>query len=81
MGLHKSKKRSTHITCSYARVSALIMLKIDVTSTTYVRKLNFNFEKDPFSGSREIDVLLHGCRASLYLKLEALMPRKQNPKV
>ena len=59
MGAHKSQKRSAHVTCSYVRVRARIMLKIGMTSTTYVRKLSFKFEKNLFSGSREIDVLLH----------------------
>ena len=58
MGAHKSQKRSAHVTCSYARVRARIMLKIGMPSTTYVRKLSFKFEKNPSSGSREIDVLM-----------------------
>ena len=58
MGAHKSEKRSAHVTCSYARVRARIMLKIGMTSTIYVRKLSFKFEINLFSGSREI-VLLH----------------------
>ena len=56
MSVHKSQKRSAHVTCSYARVRARIMLKIGMMSTTYVRKLCFKFEKNPFSGSREEEV-------------------------
>ena len=59
LGAHKSQKRSAHVTCSYARVRAQIMLKIGMLSTTYVRKLSFKFEKNPSSGSREVDVLLN----------------------
>ena len=59
MGTHKSQKRSAHIMCSYVGVHAWIMLKIGMTSTSYVRKLSFKFEKNPYSGSREMDVLLH----------------------
>ena len=60
IGAHKSQKRSAHVTCSYARVRARIKLKIGMSSTINVRKPSLKFEIDPFSGSREIDVLLHG---------------------
>ena len=66
MGTNKSEKRSAHVTCSYARVRARIILKICMTSTKYVRKLSFKFEKNPFSGSREIDVLLHSTTHEYY---------------
>ena len=66
MGAHRSQKRSAHVTCSYARVHARIMLKIGQASTTYVRKLSFKFEKNPISGSREIDVLLHSTTHEYY---------------
>ena len=69
MGAHKSQKRSAHVTCSYACVRARIMLKICMTSTTYVRKLSFKFETNPFSGSREIDVLLHSTTHEYYARV------------
>ena len=65
MGAHKSQKRSAHITCSYVGVHAWIMLKIGMMSTTNVRKLSFKFEKDPYGGSREIRVLLHGFMSTI----------------
>ena len=66
MDRNKSQKRTVHITCSYARVPGRIMLKIDMTSTTNVTNFTYKFEKDPFSGSREIGFLLYRLMSTLH---------------
>ena len=47
-----------HVYCSYTWAHARIDLKIHMVNDIYVEILSFKYEKNPFRGCGEIDVLL-----------------------
>ena len=57
MSMHVLTK-DAHVNRSYSRTNARIELKFVFIEFTYVDILSLKFEKDPFSGCGEINVLV-----------------------